>query len=308
MLPKNFQVCCQILTNIARNSLPIHHFSKKVSRNGRFIEWPEPLENKIRLTRKQYQKRLEQCPKPSFAQLCCKKLFSKSNNKPECKAITIGDDYIKARQCLKLRVEDLIKFVEDETQLIANDVKSRLDSNRATRATQLEYLLTKTTGKLDEVMKLNGAYGIWMRKKTLLLNDEIKRSFDAVERAIGPNEKRIASMLAKLRSDVSDSVESAEKNLVACRKHDLPLDLARCTKERSDEATRMLDRMNEEACRKLKEIAKFRETVLRTHEITTQETIEINRKKTTDLLRLMKKCIVQLKKSKMRRKKRGTKK
>jgi len=78
MLPKNFQVGCQILNNVARNSLPILHFSKKVSQNGRFIEWSE---NKIRLTHEQYQKRLEQCPKPSFVQLCCKKLFSKPKPK-----------------------------------------------------------------------------------------------------------------------------------------------------------------------------------------------------------------------------------
>lgn len=78
MLAKNFQVGRQILNYIARNSLPILHFSKKVSRKGKFIEWTE---NKIRLTPEQYRKKLEQCPKPSFVQLCCKKLFSKPKPK-----------------------------------------------------------------------------------------------------------------------------------------------------------------------------------------------------------------------------------
>lgn len=84
MLPKNFQVCCQILNNVAKNSLPIVYFSKKVSRNGKFTQW---FENEIRLT-PEVQKRLEQCPKPSFAQLCCKKLFSKS--KPKVKLLNFS--------------------------------------------------------------------------------------------------------------------------------------------------------------------------------------------------------------------------
>jgi len=201
-----------------------------------------------------------------------------------------------------------MKFVEDESQLITNDIKSRLDSSKAARATQLENLFKKTTDKLDELIKLNVAYGSWMRKKTLLLNDEIKRSFDALERASDLNEKHIASVLKKLRSDVSTCIESAERNFVACRKHDLPFNLAKCTKEQSAEATRMLDQMNEEARRKFAEIVKFRETVLRAHEMTAQETIEINRRKTVDLLRYLEKCIAQQKRSSKRRKKHGTKK
>ncbi|KYM97179.1 PREDICTED: uncharacterized protein LOC108778686 [Cyphomyrmex costatus] len=290
MLSKNFQVCCQILNNVTRNSLPVFDFSKKMSQNDKFIE----SENKTHLTFEQ-QKRLEQCS-PSFVQICCQKLFSKS--KPKCKTITTSDEYLKVRKSLKLHTKDLIKFVENESQLISDDIKSRLNSNRAARTTQSESLFKKTTEKLDELMKLDVSYGSWMRQKTLLLNDEIKRSFDAVERAIGPNEKRIASMLKKLRSDVSICIESAERNLAMCRKHYLPLDLTKCTKEQSDEATKMFDRMKEEARRKFKEIAEFRETILRAHEMTTQEAIEINNKKTTDLLRYLEKCIVQLKNSK----------
>ncbi|XP_018351790.1 PREDICTED: uncharacterized protein LOC108754167 isoform X2 [Trachymyrmex septentrionalis] len=214
-----------------------------------------------------------------------------------CKTITASDDYLKARQFLKLHIKDLIKFVDNESQLITNDIKNRLDSNRAARATQLENLFKKTTEKLDELMKLDVSYGSWMRQMMLLLNDEIKRSFDALERVIGSNEKRIASMLKKLQSDVSICIESAERNLAVCRKHYLPFDLTKCTKEQSDKATKMLDRMKEEARRKFEEIAKFRETVLRAHEITTQEAIEINHKKTMDLLKYLEKCIVKLKSS-----------
>lgn len=79
MLSKNFQVCCQILSNIAKNSSSILHFSKKVSRNGKFIDWPK--ENEICLTPDQYRKKLEQYPKSSFVQFCCKKLFFKSKPK-----------------------------------------------------------------------------------------------------------------------------------------------------------------------------------------------------------------------------------
>lgn len=74
MLPKNFQVGHQILNNIAKNSFSAFRFSKKISKDDKFVKWSE---SKIRLTPIQYQKKLKQCPKPSFAQLCCKKLFSK---------------------------------------------------------------------------------------------------------------------------------------------------------------------------------------------------------------------------------------
>lgn len=178
--------------------------------------------------------------------------------------------------------------------MIANDLKSRLDSNRAARMIQLENLVKKTTSKLDELIKLDACYGNWMRKETSLLNDEMRRSFDALERATDLNEKHIASMLKKLRSDVSTCIESTERNFVACRKHDRSF--AKCTKEQSNEATRVLDRMNEEVRCKLAKIAKSCETTLKTNEMLTQEAIEINCKKTTNFLKYLEKCIVQLKK------------
>lgn len=209
----------------------------------------------------------------------------------------VNDDYIKTRQSLKLRIKDLMKFMEDESQLIANNMKNRLDSTKAARAIQLENLFKKTTGKLDELIKLDVSYGNWMRKETLILNDEIRRSFDALERAIDTNAKGIASMLKRLRNDVLVSVESAERKIIACYKHDVLFDFTKCTKEQSDKATRMLDRMNEETRRKFEEIVKFCEIVLRAHEMTVQETMEINRKKTDNLLRYLEKCIVQMRKS-----------
>ena len=78
MLPKNCQVGRQILNNIAKNSFSAFRFGKKVQKDGKLIEWSR---NKIRLTPEQYQMKLKQCPKPSFAQLCCKKLFSKPKPK-----------------------------------------------------------------------------------------------------------------------------------------------------------------------------------------------------------------------------------
>jgi len=74
MLPENFQVGRQIVNNIAKNSFSAFRFSKKISKDGKFTNWSG---SKIHLTPVQYQKKLKQCPKPSFAQLYCKKLFSK---------------------------------------------------------------------------------------------------------------------------------------------------------------------------------------------------------------------------------------
>lgn len=187
--------------------------------------------------------------------------------------------------------------MEDESQLIASDVKNRLNSGKAARVIQQENLLRKTTRKLDELIKLDASYGSWMRKETLLLNDEIRRSFEALERASDLNVRHIVSMLKKLRNEVSTTVASAERNFVACRKYNVLFDFAKCTKKQSDEVTRMLDRMNEEARCKFEEIARFREMVLRAHEITAREVMEISYKKTADFLKYLEKCIVQLRKS-----------
>lgn len=78
MLPQNFQVGRKILNNIAKNSFSAFRFSKKISKDGKLINWSE---SKIHLDPVQYQKKFKQCPKPSLAQLCCKKLFSKPKSK-----------------------------------------------------------------------------------------------------------------------------------------------------------------------------------------------------------------------------------
>lgn len=190
-----------------------------------------------------------------------------------------------------------MKFVEDESRSIANDVESGLKSSKAARVIQMEKLSKATSGKLDELIRLDVSYGSWMRKETLLLNDEIMRSFDALERAIASNTKRITYMLKNLRSDVFMYIEHAQKNLVECRRHNVPSNLAECAKKQLDEATKMLDQMNEEVRRKLEEITKFRDTIMKAHEMTTQEVIEVNRKKVADMIKYLERCIVQLKRS-----------
>lgn len=293
MLPQNFQVGRQILNNIAKNSLSAFRFSKKILKDDKFIN---RLESENHLTLVQYQKKLKQCPKPSFAQLCCKKLFSKPKLK-KCDVTTASDDYLKARQSLKSRIESLVKFMENESRSIASDVESSLKSSKAARAIQMETFFKATSGKLDELTRLDVSYGSWMRKETLLLNDEIRRSFDALERAIAPNAKRIMYMLKNLRNDVSLCNECAQRNLVACRKHNVPSNLTECAKKQLDEATKKLDQMNEEVYHKLEEIMKFRDTVMKAHEMTAQEVIEVNRKKAAELVKYLDRCIVQLKRS-----------
>lgn len=190
-----------------------------------------------------------------------------------------------------------MKFVEDESRSITSNVESSLKSSNAAHAIQMEKLFRATSGKLDELIRLDVSYGNWMRKEILLLNDEIKRSFDALERAIAANTKNITYKLKNLRNDVTRCVECAQRNLVACRKHNVPSNLTECAKKQLDQATKRLDQMNEEVRLKLKEITKLRETVMKAHEMTAQEAIEINHKKVTKLVKYLERCILQLKKS-----------
>lgn len=187
--------------------------------------------------------------------------------------------------------------MEDESQSIANNVETSLKSSNAAHVIQMEKLFRATSGKLDELIRLDVSYGSWMRKETLLLNDEIKRSFDALERAIAANKKNIIYMLQNLQRDVTRCVESAQRNLIACRRHNVPSNLTECAKKQLDEATKMLDQMNEEVRLKLKEITKLRETVMKAHEMTAQEVIEINHKKVAELVKYLERCILQLKRS-----------
>lgn len=187
--------------------------------------------------------------------------------------------------------------MEDESRSITSNVETSLKSSNAAHAIQMEKLFKATSGKLDKLISLDVSYGSWMRKETLLLNDEIKRSFDALKRAIAANAKNITYMLKNLQSDVTRCVERAQKNLLACRKHNAPSNLTECTKKQLDEATKKLERMNEEVRLKLKEITKLRETVVKAHEMTAQEVIEVNHKKVTELVKNLERCILQLKRS-----------
>lgn len=187
--------------------------------------------------------------------------------------------------------------MDDQSRSIESDVKSGLESSKAARAIQMEKFFKATAGKLDKLTRLDVSYGSWMRKEALLLNDEIMRSFDALERAIAPNAKRITYMLKNLRNDVSRCVECAQRNLAACRKHNIPANLSECANEKLSESTKQLDQMNEEVRHKLEEIMKFRDTVMKAHEMTAQEVTEVNRMKAAKLVKYLERCIAQAKKS-----------
>lgn len=215
----------------------------------------------------------------------------------QCEMVTAGDEYLQARQSLKLHVKDVVNFVDAESQSIVCNMENYVEKSKAAHASQLEELFEKTTQKLDKLISLDITYGYWMRKETLLLNDEMRRSFDALERALVLNAKHLATMLKSLQSDVSSCVVRAEESIIACREHDAPSKLAECVKKRLNEAMKMIDRMNEEARFKLKEIARFREVVVRAHEKTAQEVVEVNHKKAVELSKYLGKCITKLKKS-----------
>ncbi|XP_026827035.1 uncharacterized protein LOC113562293 [Ooceraea biroi] len=136
-----------------------------------------------------------------------------------------------------------------------------------------------------------------MRNETMLLNDEIRRSFDALERAVVPNVGQIMSMLKDLQSEVSKCAECADKNVTSCREHVVPTEFAKCVDERLDEATLMLNRVSKEARLKLAEIVKFRETVIKAHEMTAEEVMELNHRKSAELSKYLERCIVKLKKA-----------
>ncbi|EZA57223.1 hypothetical protein X777_01829, partial [Ooceraea biroi] len=226
-----------------------------------------------------------------------RQLILRSRLPPSCKATTASDNYLKARRSVKLRIEDLTKFVEDGSRSITNNLKSHLENSKAARAAQLEKLSQRTTRKLDELTSLDVSYGCWMRNETMLLNDEIRRSFDALERAVVPNVGQIMSMLKDLQSEVSKCAECADKNVTSCREHVVPTEFAKCVDERLDEATLMLNRVSKEARLKLAEIVKFRETVIKAHEMTAEEVMELNHRKSAELSKYLERCIVKLKKA-----------
>lgn len=214
------------------------------------------------------------------------------------KRTTASDDYLKVRQSLELRFQNIEKFVENETRLITSEVHSWLENNKAACATIIKELYEKTTEKLSELIELDVSYGAWMRKETLLLNDEIRRSFDALDRAIASNAKRIESMLQNLRNDMTTyNITCVKKGLIRCRKYNVPSKFAECVEEQSKKAIKKLDCMNESARVELAEIAKFCKLIMKTHKITTQEVIEVNRKKAIELSNYLDRCIARLKKS-----------
>lgn len=187
--------------------------------------------------------------------------------------------------------------MEKEYLLIANDLKNRLEINKTDRANQMKELFQKTTGKLDQLIKLDVSYGGWMRNETLLLNDEIRRAFDALERSVIPDVKCLDSMLKELQSDMLICFKQAQEAVASCRRYRVPSQFADCVKEKLNEAMKMLDEIDGKALLKLKEIAAFREGIVKTHERIARETVKVNRQKAMELSEYLEKCIVKLNKS-----------
>lgn len=197
---------------------------------------------------------------------------------------------------MKLHFDEMMGFIDNESRTIITNLKNCLDKNKLAHAAQLQSLVKKTTCKLDELSSLDVSYGCWMRTKTLLLNDEIRRSFDALERAIVPNMVQIMSRLKELKNDVSTCAERADTNISFCRKYDAPTELSLCVNERLDEIKLMLEILNNEMRYKLREIVKSCEKIIKTHELTAQEVIESNFRKSMELSNYLENCIKMQKK------------
>lgn len=187
-----------------------------------------------------------------------------------------------------------MKFVEDGSRLIASNLNDQLENNKIVRTAQLEELFQRTTRKLEELTCLDVSCGCWMRNETMLLNDEIRRSFDTLERSIVSNTKEVTSMLDDLHRAVLTSAARADKSVVLCREHLVPVELTNCVNERLDIAMLMLNRMSKEARLKLTGIEKFCETVVTAYEMTAREVMESNYRKSAELSKYLDRCIAKL--------------
>jgi len=192
--------------------------------------------------------------------------------------------------------------MEDESQSITCDLKNYMEDKKTARAVQVEKFMQRTTYKLDILTDLDVSYACYMRNKTILVNDEIRRSFDDLERDIVPHMQHITMMLKDLRDNICRCAECAEKQIVRCRDVSAPTELLECVDEHMDLILVTIEQMHKEVCFKLEEIVKFCEDMMVAHDTAMQELLESNCKKSNELLKCLEENIVKLKKANKKQK------
>jgi len=209
---------------------------------------------------------------------------------------------LKVRELIEVKLEELKTCMNDESQSITCGLKNYMEDKKAIRTAQFEKFSQKTIHKLEILTDLDVSYACYMRNRMILVNDEIRRSFDDLERDIVPNMKHVMTMLNDLRDNVCRCAEYTEKQIEKCREAAVPTKLMECVDEHMDIILMTIEQMRNEMYFKLAEIVKFCEDVIVAHDAAMQELLESNYKKSNELLTCLDENIVKLKKANKKRK------
>ncbi|KAG7191084.1 hypothetical protein KM043_007122 [Ampulex compressa] len=242
---------------------------------------------------KEYKEALAQCPKPSHARLCCRKLFRKPE--PKCESKVAADEYQRAYDVVTARAKSIVQHLTDESQKITGEFERELRFWRDNQMSKHNELSRNLYEKLEELMALDAALGSQKRKNVLLVNDRARQAFITLQYEIAPSMKVVKSALDKLKCDASISVGRVKLLILSCRKCGTPQDLSKCAEQNADRAVEMLAETTEEIRVKLDEIRNIRDEIVNSHKASTEEIMEAYRAETEVLSNHLQKCIFVIK-------------
>jgi len=209
---------------------------------------------------------------------------------------------LKARQFIKDTFEELLEFTDNESQSIICNLKNYIEKKKTIHTIQLEKLLEKTMSKLNILANLNVSYAVHMRNKTMMINNEIRRSFDDAEKNIAPSIQQVMTMVKNMNEDICNCAKCMERQIARCRRIDVPSEFMECVGEHMDITTVTIAQIKNEVCFKLAKIVKCCEAIMADYDTAIQEMQQLNCEKSRELLKSLEEDIIRLKKEKKKQK------
>ncbi|XP_024939115.1 uncharacterized protein LOC112494105 [Cephus cinctus] len=237
----------------------------------------------------EYKKSLEKCPKKSFDELCCKKLFEKAL--PKCENTTSSDDYRKAHVSIKIRANKIMNYVEESVKAIRKELEEELKVARNEETSKMHNILQSVEYKAVRLSEMDPHCGMSKKNDILMLNDKAKRELNVWQCDSAPGIRKIKSDLSKLEQDAKFKGETAMALIQCCRNCRSPLALKECIKKNAEEAMKIIEAANTEARKRLNVIRELKNTTFKENRAAASEITKWYEKEMRDMSNHLSDCI-----------------
>ncbi|XP_076296559.1 uncharacterized protein LOC143216884 [Lasioglossum baleicum] len=243
---------------------------------------------------REYQEKLDRCPKLTEAFRCCKPLFKKAE--PKCKEQTTFDDYQEACKKIANQRRSFLQDVREKTCSVLNELNSYVETTKQNEEAQLEKLSSGNKARLSELMSLDVSLGSVKRKCVLSLNHQIRQRIETLRCDLMARTRKVKEMVECIERDALICVGRAGSLMKSCQKCKNVQALQECIKENSESATAMLDDGLKCIQERLKVIDKYKQDVMKYYNAVSAEAIKAHSRENELFTNYLDDCICVLRK------------